>query len=317
MTTRVPSEDEPTTSPSSLTNTGTVTPQRQPLVKAPKENRACLIILHGGELGRKISLQKQVTQIGRSSKAGVSLDHDSVSRLHCKITRSGTRYILRDLGSTNGTIVNDALVDEITLSDQDLIRVGRTILKFITGDNVESQYHEEIYRLMTVDGLTNTYNRRHFEELLEREIARSERYGHPFSLIALDLDHFKKVNDEWGHLAGDTVLRDTCDIITSRLRKNDTLARTGGEEFGIFLPESTLDQGLEAAEKLREAIANTPIQVEDRHIQITASFGVVSWKKGIGSIQELMKQADQQLYLAKDRGRNRVEPTRPRRNLDE
>src|SRR5262249_6513539 len=145
--------------------------------------------------------------IGRSSTAGLQLDMDNVSRSHASVARTPLGWVIKDLGSTNGTFVNDVPAREHILRDGDQIRIGRAMLKFLTSGNVEAQYHEEIYRLMTLDGLTQVHNKRFFHEALEREFQRSMRYGNKLTLVVFDIDHFKKVNDTHGHLAGDEVLR--------------------------------------------------------------------------------------------------------------
>src|SRR5207253_1415781 len=141
----------------------------------------------------------------------------------------------------NGTFVNDVAIREQQLGDGDQIRVGRSILKFMTGENVETQYHEEIYRLMTVDGLTQVYNRRFFNEAIEREFNRSKRYQRALSLVVFDIDFFKRVNDTHGHLAGDSLLRQIATAVKARLRREDLFARIGGEEFAVLLPEIPLE----------------------------------------------------------------------------
>src|SRR5208283_2359717 len=150
-------------------------------------------------------------------------------RHHARISFDGSQYWVQDQGSTNGTFVNDEVVREQRLGDGDQIRIGRSILKFMTGENVEVHYHEEIYRLMTVDGLTQAFNRRYFNEALEREFNRTRRYGRALSLILFDIDHFKLVNDTYGHLAGDNLLRQIAAAVKPRLRREDVFARTGGE----------------------------------------------------------------------------------------
>src|SRR6266568_9084814 len=166
----------------------------------PVGKDACLVVIYGLELGRKYNLDQANVIIGRSSKSDVQIDQESVSRNHAKIINTGKSIILRDLGSTNGTYVNDQLIDEYVLRDGDFIKIGRTIFKFLSGGNIENAYHEEIYLLTTVDGLTQIYNKRYFLETLEREISRAHRYHRDLALILFDIDFFKNVNDTHGHL---------------------------------------------------------------------------------------------------------------------
>ncbi len=295
------SEEDATTNPNKTVVTVITAPPQK------KDTRdACLVVIYGEDLGRRIPLGTEPTHIGRSSKSDVQVDQESVSRNHCKISNNGKTYTVRDVGSTNGTYVNDELVQEINLRDGDQVKVGRTILKFITGGNIEASYHEEIYRLMTVDGLTEVHNKRYFHEMLEREASRSQRYERQFAIILFDIDHFKKVNDTFGHLAGDAVLRQLGGIVKTRVRRDDTIARIGGEEFGVLLPEVGLDGGVEVARKLRAAVEEAKFEFEGPVMEVTISAGVAEWKPGIADAQELVKVADEKLYEAKRTGRNRV-----------
>ena len=225
---------------------------------------ACLVMIVGTEIGKRIALEQPSLVLGRSSSADVHLDIDNVSRSHAAIERTKNGWVLKDLDSTNGTFVNELVVRERMLRDGDQIRIGRATLKFLTGGNVEAQYHEEIYRLMTLDGLTQLHNRRFFQEALERELARSKRYGHPFALVVFDIDHFKRVNDTHGHLAGDAVLRRVGALVRGKVRTNDTAARVGGEEFAVILPEADRMGGVALAEKLRKMIAAEQIRARGR-----------------------------------------------------
>jgi len=274
---------------------------------ARKDTRdACLIVIYGEDLGRRVPLGTEPTVLGRSSKCDVQVDQESVSRNHCRVSFNGKTYSMRDLGSTNGTYVNDELIDAINLRDGDQIKVGRTIMKFITGGNIEAQYHEEIYRLMTVDGLTEVHNKRYFQEMLDREVSRSARYERLFSIVMFDIDHFKQVNDTYGHLAGDAVLRQLGSIVRGKVRRDDIVARVGGEEFAILLPEVAREGGVEAARKLREMVEQTDFHFENTNIAVTISLGVAQWESGVKDAQDLVRLADEKLYEAKNTGRNRV-----------
>jgi diguanylate cyclase (GGDEF)-like protein len=265
---------------------------------------ACLVVLYGDDLGKKFNLDAPSVLIGRSNKSDIQIDQESVSRNHAKIMNTGKSVILRDLGSTNGTYVNDELIDEYVLRDGDLIKIGRTIFKFLTGGNVENAYHEEIYRLTTVDGLTQIYNKRYFMEVLEREISRSHRYGRELSLIMFDIDHFKHVNDTHGHLAGDYVLSHLAEVIKRRIRREDIMARYGGEEFSIILPEIDHPNALVFAEKIRKLVERTEFIFEEKKIPITISIGVATAGETPPSVEELIRVADEFLYQAKGAGRN-------------
>ena len=273
---------------------------------ATRPGEACIIVIYGPELGKRLQLGTAPFVIGRSSKSDLFLDQESVSRNHARISFDGNAYWITDLKSTNGTFVNDEPVREQRLRDGDQVRVGRSILKFMTGENVEMHYHEEIYRLMTVDGLTQVFNRGYFNEALEREFNRSARYDRALSLILFDIDHFKRCNDTFGHLAGDNLLRQISTAVKPRLRREDIFARTGGEEFGILLPEIDLEGTRVTAEKVRKIVESTPLRYERDIIPCTISLGVAQRTSDDSISEALYKRADENLYIAKQGGRNRV-----------
>jgi len=192
------------------------------------------------------------------------------------------------------------------LADGDLIKIGRTIFKFLSGGNIERAYHEEIYRLTTIDGLTQIYNKRYFLESLEREIARSNRYRRDMSLVMFDIDHFKKVNDTFGHLAGDQVLKHLAITIKSKIRREDLFARYGGEEFAIVLPEIDGYNAHQFAEKVRRIVEATDFRFEQTKIDVTVSMGVATLDADTSDAAALIKRADERLYEAKGAGRNCV-----------
>ena len=297
-------KDERTTNPNK-TGITVVGPKGEK--KAKDARQACLVVIYGEDLGRRIPLQTEPVIIGRSSRCEVQIDQESVSRNHCRISHDGRGYAARDLGSTNGTYVNDELiVDSISLRDGDQLKVGRTILKFIVGGNIEGQYHEVIYRLMTTDGLTQVHNKRYFDEMLERELSRAQRYGRTFSLIMFDIDHFKTINDSFGHLAGDSVLRQLGTLVRGMVRRDDIVARTGGEEFGIICPEVGLHGAIELARKLNRQIDEATFLFEGTKIDVTVSLGCSEWTEEMKSAQAVLQIADERLYEAKRTGRNRV-----------
>ncbi|MCE9578360.1 MAG: diguanylate cyclase [Deltaproteobacteria bacterium] len=272
----------------------------------PVAKEACLVVIYGLELGKKYNLNRPQFIIGRSSKADIQIDQEAVSRNHCKIINTGKAILLRDMGSTNGTYINDELIDEYVLRDGDYIKVGRCIFKFLTGNNIENAYHEEIYRLTTIDGLTQIYNKRYFTETLEREIGRAQRYRRDLSLILFDIDHFKTVNDTFGHLAGDSVLKQLANAIKGRIRREDVLARYGCEEFAILLPEIDHHNALAFGDKIRKLTEKAAFRFEDTEIPVTVSVGIATLTPEIQDVTEFVKLCDDNLYAAKAGGRNRV-----------
>jgi diguanylate cyclase (GGDEF)-like protein len=185
--------------------------------------------------------------------------------------------------------------------------VGNCIYRFLAGGNVEAEYHEEIYRLTIVDGLTEIHNKRYLMEFLDRELARSIRHHRPLALILFDLDHFKNVNDELGHLAGDYTLRELAACVKASVRREELFARYGGEEFAIVLPESSREGACVAAERIRALVENHPFEYEGKNYPVTISLGVgLTTGETPLSSQELIRLADEKMYQAKNEGRNQV-----------
>ncbi|QDE69044.1 diguanylate cyclase [Myxococcus xanthus] len=268
---------------------------------------AALVVIYGLDLGRKFDLTSEETLIGRSSKADIQIDQESVSRNHASITNSREGVRIRDLGSTNGTFINDELAEGVReLRNGDLVKIGRTIFKYIAGGNIEAAYHDEIYRLTTMDGLTQIYNRRYFDEQLDREISRSRRYERMLSLVLLDIDHFKAVNDKYGHLAGDSVLKQLASTVRTKIRREDVFARYGGEEFAILLPEVSLSGTRQLAEKVRRLVEKQRFEFDRQVIPVTVSVGLAVLEPHHRESGELVRDADEKLFDAKTSGRNRV-----------
>lgn len=256
------------------------------------------------QVGRRIELHGD-TSIGRSEDNAVVIQADTVSRSHARVLERGRSWVLVDNGSANGTFLNDKPVDEETLRPNDLFKIGPCIFKFIAGD-VEAAYHEAIYHLAITDGLTGVANRRAFEDTIAAEVRRALRYSRPLALVMFDLDHFKRINDTCGHMAGDNVLATTAALVRQAARAEDFVARYGGEEFAILLPETDLAAGAKIAEKLRVAVMNYLFLHEDQKLPVTISLGVAELRAPLQSAPELVRVADAKLYEAKRLGRNRV-----------
>lgn len=267
---------------------------------------ACLVIISGANIGHQHKIKINQTMIGRSINADIQIDDDSASRDHAFIIRDEDGYRIRDNASKNGCFVNDAKVDDDRIRDGDLLRIGKTIFKFMSRNNIEQAYHEELFKLAKLDGLTNVFNRRHFTTSLENEIDRARRYGRELSLLMIDIDHFKNVNDTLGHRAGDYVLKHLAKMFTNRSRRVDYVCRYGGEEFAIILPEVDIMGAYTFAVKLKNAVATHVFSFEEHQMYITISIGVSDVMECDQSAEELIETADRRLYLAKERGRNRV-----------
>jgi two-component system, cell cycle response regulator len=246
--------------------------------------------------------------LGRGNDCNIHINDHSVSRRHARIQPGADGYYAVDLQSTNGTFVNDVPASICKLKDGDYLRVGNCIYRYLAGGNVEAEYHEEIYRLTIIDALTDIHNKRYLLEFLDRELSRSARYGRPLSLIMLDLDHFKAINEDLGHLGGDFTLREVASCVKGHVRKEELFARYGGEEFAIVLPETTLEGGAAVAERIRARVEQHCFQYEGKAFPVTVSVGVAA-TTGEEPLtpNELINQADEMLFQAKREGRNRVE----------
>jgi diguanylate cyclase (GGDEF)-like protein len=285
------------------------TTQRTVLSDGPRESAprsACVVVIHGEGLGRRADIDEQPVVVGRSQEADLHIPHKSVSRQHCELWRDGDVYRLRDLGATNTTRVNENPVQETVLHDGDHLTLGESILKFISHSSVEAQYHEEIYQLATHDAMTDLYNRRHFIETVEKEIARAMRHQRPLTMCIIDVDLFKPVNDRYGHISGDNVLRQIAGLLHRHVRNDDAAARIGGEEFAVLLPECGTEAAYGFAERLREAVAEVVFRPGGEPQHITVSIGITAMTSERDTCSRMMAAADAALYRAKSEGRNRV-----------
>ena len=275
------------------------------------EKHGCLLKIHPLDLNAgAISFGGKTFTIGRSSSCNLTVSESAVSRQHVILKQQqDDSFLLVDLASTNGTLVNDQMVKDATvqLEPGDNIRIGSQIYKFLTSDHIEAQFFEASYAMMTSDSLTGVWNRRYLRDMTERELQRTSRSKMPLSLLMLDLDHFKAVNDTYGHLAGDEVLREFTRRISQQLRKEDLLARYGGEEFSILLIDADEKKSRTVAERCLNAVAAVPFTHKDDSINCTVSIGGVIYtgEDEPMSSDQFFEQADEKLYAAKTGGRNR------------
>ncbi len=270
----------------------------------------CLVIIYAGtqaDFGRRHVLKTPLTSIGRSRSNDIVISSDAVSRYHAQITKQGSEIIVRDLDSTNGTYINDDVerTQECRLRRGDQIRIGETVLKYLSGSDIESQYHAVVASMALTDGLTNLANRKHLDSVLTEEIARSRRHGRELSLLMIDIDHFKRINDQHGHTGGDHVLRRIGLILQQRLRPGDKIGRYGGEEFCAILPETGLRDAAHVADLLRARLAEENFIADGQRVSVTVSIGVAALQTETQPT-DLYRAADQRLYRAKESGRNRV-----------
>jgi len=246
--------------------------------------------------------------LGRDPACHVTVDDSSVSRMHAASELSNGAYHITDLDSTNGSWINeDRLVSRVTLNGGEMIRLGNTILKFMLALDEEAQYHAVVHELMTHDPLTNTYNRGYLIPLLERELGKCQAQGSTLSVILLDIDEFKRVNDRYGHLIGDEVLRILCKRIRPILDGAHSLCRLGGDELVIVCPQSPLDMTVQLAEMICREVAELPFVTQSGQLKITCSIGVTSTNgESLPDVDTLLGAADKLLYRAKAQGRNCV-----------
>jgi two-component system, cell cycle response regulator len=275
--------------------------------RVPTSTDNCLVAIHGPNIGKKYVLDEEEFTIGRDSKNNIVVDLDNVSRRHAKVSTRIGKCFVSDLGSTNGTYLNDEeVLQEQPLRSGDLVKVGGSIFKYLSGGNLEALYYEEIYQLTIVDGLTQIHNKRYFLEFLEREMGRCHRYNRALSLIMFDIDHFKKINDTNGHLAGDYVLRELAGVIKQRVRKEECYARYGGEEFAVVIPEAGGEKARTFAERIRKMVEDHHFSFEGKDIPTTISLGVSDMVGDMTEPHQFIKVADANLYKAKKGGRNKV-----------
>ncbi len=273
-----------------------------------ENKQSCLVRIYpAGVSGSLIPLTSRRLTIGRDQTCDLEINDDFMSRMHAVLELTEGGYLLSDCNSRNGTIVNDKQITSLILRPGDQIRLGNHIFKFLSSDHVEAHYHEAVYEMMTLDAMTNVYNRRYFEDAFRREVLRSQRHSRQLSLLIFDIDRFKQINDNYGHLVGDEVLKALSARVRGRVRGDEIVARIGGEEFAVVLVETSKMNARLVAESLCELVRSSPLLPDRPDLITTISVGGVH-TNGLEllSEQDLISQADQQLYLAKTSGRDCV-----------
>ncbi len=284
-------------------------PNPAPLAKAPRAPReASLVVLYGLELGRRVPLPQSTFTIGRSTRADLFIDEEAVSRNHARISCDVGTHTILDLGSSNGVFVNEKPVTERKLEDGDRIRIGRTLIAFLSGENVEARHQEELHRLMTTDPITSAHNPRYFHEALEREHGRATSEGRPLSLLLFDVDGFDRTHSALGPTATDAALRRLHAAVKVALRPEDILGRLGQASFGVILPETSAAMARKAAEDVRVAALDVRVAGEGVAESWTVSLGVATMPKGAGEggADALLATAQAALAEATAAGGNRV-----------
>jgi two-component system cell cycle response regulator len=288
----------------------TVVQKINDLLGENKPSSAYLIVVAGrSSVGKMFRLDRGEMVIGRSSDADIHLDDDGVSRNHAKIVlRADGSLQLLDMGSTNGTFYNGTRIDIQTLKDGDKIQIGSAmILKFSYQDTLDEALQRNLYDSATRDGLTRLYNKKYFLDAIGKEFAYADRHATPLTLVMIDVDHFKRINDTYGHQCGDYVLQRLAQLLSEGVRAEDVIARYGGEEFAVLLRACLEDQATVFAERMRNTVETSEFVFNGQRIKVTISAGVATQVPGTFSNAEgLVALADQFLYQAKEAGRNRV-----------
>ena len=279
--------------------------------------RPALVFLSGELIAVPIPLEREEVILGRSLGADVRINDYKASRRHAKVAKvfnPETRvhdFVLTDFGSRNGTYLNGQRISEVTLQNGDTITVGEHILRFDLLDEIDREYQRQIHRLISHDDLTGLLSSRSFFSELRREAARAKAESMPMCVLMMDIDHFKNVNDTYGHLTGSKTIEEVGECIMNCVRSGDAAARFGGEEFAAFLLDAEMSQALIAAERIRAIIEARGFSVirqgrPDSTHHITISIGISSFPDDSHDPIELVEMADSALYRAKREGRNRV-----------
>ncbi len=268
-----------------------------------------VVVLAGDSVGKVIRLDpKKAMRAGRSRECEICFDCENISREHAvfELDHEG-QTLISDLGSTNGTIVNGKKVKSTLLQDGDRICLGNVILRYSVKDDLEFDFQQELYDKATRDALTGAFNKRYFMETFYKEFSFHKRQKMPLSLIILDLDDFKRLNDTYGHVNGDIVLKSLARELISCMRHEDVFARFGGEEFVALFRFTPRETALTITHKLLELVRSMQFSTPSVEFTTSATFGVATLEEGnFESPEEMLMAADQKLYIGKSRGKNRV-----------
>lgn len=280
-----------------------------------KKYNIIITVIKGEEIdfGKTINFNKKVIKIGRSKSNDLVLHDQKVSKEHCEIRITLNdeliidEIILQDLFSTNGTYLNDEYIEQKVLRFGDKIRIGTTVLLFKSSDEVEETYHSKLFNIATTDPLTGLLNRRSILNEMDTQNKIAKASNRIYSILIVDIDDFKDINDNFGHLVGDEYLKNFCKRISECLRNQDKMGRIGGEEFLIILPETEIEGAETLAEKIRGSIEEFSLKKSDHHVQTTVSIGIVQYGLHSEEILKLLDLADSALYQAKNSGKNKVQ----------
>ncbi len=280
---------------------------------AKSEQAIVLTIIAGNEadFGKHFVLERKRTAIGREKINDITLSDGKVSKAHCEISvirssRGVEQISLLDLDSTNGTYVNGEAVVQTTLKAGDKIQAGSTILQLSYSDEIEREYHAKLFDFAARDALTGMYNKRFIVNELENYCRIARRSNRVFSIIMLDIDDFKQINDRYGHLAGDEYLKRIAGLFQRTLREQDIAGRIGGEEFLVILPETAIEGAFQLAVRIRKGVEDFVLSLQSQEIRTTLSAGVCQYERGLKEVKDLLDLADQAMYEAKKSEKNKV-----------
>jgi len=277
------------------------------------EHTIILTIIGGNEVdfGKHFLLEKNKILLGRDDTNDIAINDEKISKVHCEISiiksNQGIEQIfIKDIDSTNGTYINSELIDQIALHAGAKIQIGDTVLSLSYSDELEKEYHAKLFNYAVRDTHTGLYNKRFIINELKNISRIARRSGRAFSIIIIDIDDFKQINDLYGHLSGDEYLKSIAELFSQSLREQDIAGRIGGEEFLIILPETTIDGALQLAVRIRKNVEDFVLNFLDFKIKTTISGGVCQYENTIKDVNELLDIADQALYAAKRSGKNNV-----------
>ena len=271
--------------------------------------RAFVVVLAGDRMGEMFPLNDGRTSIGRGLQADVRINDEGISRTHAVVNAESGEYYLSDAGSTNGTFANGKRVDKYPLQEGDKIQIGASsVLKFTYHDDLDEDFQRSLYESALRDRLTGVFNRGYFNNRLESDVAFALRHGKPLSLVMFDIDHFKKINDTYGHLVGDAVLAQLSQRVLGTTRSEDIFARYGGEEFVLICRDVDAIRASRAAYRIMDLVGGAAFEIEGKTYDVSVSIGVadLTMLREPGA-KALVEAADAALYIAKRNGRARVE----------
>jgi diguanylate cyclase (GGDEF)-like protein len=295
-------------SPAALPNKTNLRATQRHLATPEQRDRALLVRTDSHNAGQVLKLDGDRFGLGRHPDNQACIDDDGISRFHARISIDKTKYWVEDLGSSNGTYINGRRITSCELSNGDTLNLGpRVSFRFSAATEHEERVLKQLYESSVRDPLTGAFNRHYFSSQLSSELAYAARHEQPLSIVLLDIDFFKKVNDTHGHLGGDAALVHLANVFGKSLRTEDLLARYGGEEFVILLRGIPIDRAVAVAERLRQSLASQAVAHGETTFHITASFGCASLACcDTPATDVLIETADRRLYRAKESGRNRV-----------